>query len=89
MSAKMAPQKTSLLGLALALMSRTSSADPIVVGDIRVTGLSPTLIRVEPKGPSGWEDRTTFMVRVSLHQSPTPLLLAGPLTIQRSTTVHI
>jgi hypothetical protein len=32
------------------------------VGNLRVQTLSPTLIRVEPKGPMGFEDRTTFMV---------------------------
>jgi len=51
------------IALTLALVVRASTADPIIVGDIRVTGLSPTLVRVEPKGPTGWEDRTTFMVR--------------------------
>jgi hypothetical protein len=51
------------IALTLALAVRASTADPIIVGDIRVTGLSPTLVRVEPKGPTGWEDRTTFMVR--------------------------
>ena len=24
--------------------------------------VSPTLVRIEPKGPQGYEDRTTFMV---------------------------
>jgi hypothetical protein len=51
------------IALTLALAVRASTADPIIAGDIRVTGLSPTLVRVEPKGPTGWEDRTTFMVR--------------------------
>jgi len=34
----------------------------VIVGDYRVQALSPTLLRVEPKGPNGFEDRTTFMV---------------------------
>mmetsp|Transcript_46842 Transcript_46842/g.102419 ORF Transcript_46842/g.102419 Transcript_46842/m.102419 type:complete len:871 (+) Transcript_46842:27-2639(+) len=34
----------------------------IVLGDVRVQALSPVLLRVEPKGPQGFEDRTTFMV---------------------------
>jgi len=29
---------------------------------VRVQALSPTLLRVEPQGPEGFEDRTTFMV---------------------------
>merc|ERR1740138_544494 len=33
-----------------------------IVGDYRVQALSPILLRVEPKGPNGFEDRTTFMV---------------------------
>jgi len=33
-----------------------------IVGDYRVQALSPLLLRVEPKGPNGFEDRTTFMV---------------------------
>eukprot|EP01047_Picozoa_sp_COSAG01_P024183 COSAG01_NODE_1487_length_10136_cov_8.813390_2_plen_251_part_00 len=34
----------------------------VIVGDIRVQALSATLLRVEPRGPHGFEDRTTFMV---------------------------
>jgi hypothetical protein len=33
-----------------------------VVGGVRVQALSPTLLRVEPIGPHGYENRTTFMV---------------------------
>jgi len=32
------------------------------VGDARVQALSPTLVRIERKGPRGFEDRTTFTV---------------------------
>ena len=34
----------------------------VTVGNVRVQALSPTVLRVEPKGPHGFEDRTTFMV---------------------------
>eukprot|EP01051_Picozoa_sp_SAG22_P008757 SAG22_NODE_687_length_7913_cov_2.611851_10_plen_134_part_00 len=38
-------------------------ASEVVGGDIRVQALSPTVLRVEPRGPAGgFEDRTTFMV---------------------------
>ena len=30
-------------------------------GQFRVTALSPTVLRIEPKGPMGFEDRSTFM----------------------------
>jgi hypothetical protein len=33
-----------------------------VVGTLRIQALSPTLLRVEPKGPHGFEDRATFGV---------------------------
>ena len=42
--------------------SSTPGSSSIVVGDVRVQALSPTLLRVEPKGPAGFEDRSTFMV---------------------------
>ena len=32
------------------------------MGNYRVQALSPTLLRVEPKGPNGFENRTSFMV---------------------------
>jgi hypothetical protein len=34
----------------------------VIVGKVRVSALSSTLVRVEPQGPKGFEDRTTFMV---------------------------
>jgi len=37
-------------------------AGEVTVDDFRVQGLSPTLIRVEPRGPLGYENRTTFAV---------------------------
>jgi alpha-glucosidase (family GH31 glycosyl hydrolase) len=33
-----------------------------VVGNVRVTPISPTLVRIEQKGPRGFEDRATFTV---------------------------
>ena len=38
-----------------------SSAE-VVVGDVRVQAYSPTLLRVEPRGPLGFENRSTFFV---------------------------
>ena len=45
--------------LAAALAVAGAAADSITVGGIRVTAMSSTLVRVEPKGPAGFEDRTT------------------------------
>jgi hypothetical protein len=42
--------------LILALLS-LGAADEITVGDLRVQALSPTLLRVEKKGPNGFENR--------------------------------
>lgn len=36
--------------------------DEVVLGNVRIQTLSPTLLRVENIGPLGFEDRTTFMV---------------------------
>ena len=33
-----------------------------VVGNVRVTAISPTLVRLEQKGPHGFEDRATFTI---------------------------
>ncbi|HTQ10934.1 MAG TPA: TIM-barrel domain-containing protein, partial [Fimbriimonadaceae bacterium] len=35
---------------------------PVVVGNVRIEILSPTLVRIEQKGPEGFEDRPTFNV---------------------------
>ena len=46
----------------------------ITLGDVRVSALTSTLVRVEPKGPTGFEDRKTFSIAgrefpgVPLHQ---------------------
>merc|ERR1719188_575993 len=34
----------------------------VTIGDVRVQALSPGLVRIEPRGPKGFEDRPTFMV---------------------------
>ena len=38
------------------------AASETVVGNVRVQTLSPTLVRLEQKGPRGFEDRVTFTV---------------------------
>eukprot|EP00656_Telonema_subtile_P045294 TRINITY_DN5154_c0_g2_i1.p1 TRINITY_DN5154_c0_g2~~TRINITY_DN5154_c0_g2_i1.p1 ORF type:complete len:835 (-),score=119.33 TRINITY_DN5154_c0_g2_i1:273-2777(-) len=48
--------------LLLCAAAVVSSSTEIIIGNTRVQALSPTLIRVEPKGPLGFEDRTTFTV---------------------------
>eukprot|EP01043_Picozoa_sp_COSAG02_P030611 COSAG02_NODE_1962_length_10253_cov_6.942294_11_plen_440_part_00 len=54
----------SFMGAAYAATTTAAADNEIVVnGDIRVQALSPTLLRVEPRGPNRqFEDRTTFMV---------------------------
>src|SRR4051794_36984463 len=37
-------------------------SNEIIVGNVRVQALSPSLVRIEPKGPRGFEDQTTFSV---------------------------
>lgn len=39
-----------------------SSANEAIVGNVRVQALSPTLVRIEQKGPQGFEDRKTLTV---------------------------
>ena len=48
--------------LPFALIASVGADHSVVVGDVRVTALSSTLIRVEPRGPNGFEDRSTFHV---------------------------
>ena len=51
------------MALALALCHlATAAADEAVFGNIRIQALSPTVLRVEPRGPQGFENRSTFMV---------------------------
>ena len=54
----------SVVGIA----ARPSSSS-ITVGTVRVQALSPTLVRVEPRGPLGFEDRPTFGI-VGRHVFP-------------------
>ena len=51
-----------LLGVVLVVGSRTGVADESIVGNVRVQALSPTLVRIEQKGPEGFEDRNTLTV---------------------------
>lgn len=53
-----------------------------VVGNIRVQALSPTLLRVEPVGPRGFENRTTFMVTNRTARG------AGHLALRQGATPH-
>jgi hypothetical protein len=46
--------------LSLLLAVATTTNNFITVGNVRVTALSPSLVRIEPRGPTGFEDRTTF-----------------------------
>ena len=50
-----------LVALAVAIISPALAATSVTVGRVRVSALSPTLLRIEPKGPRGFEDRTTFV----------------------------
>eukprot|EP00038_Savillea_parva_P031202 m.83735 g.83735 ORF g.83735 m.83735 type:complete len:895 (+) comp9559_c0_seq1:81-2765(+) len=55
----------SSLTVAMVAVGATAAPAPsstLTIGNYRFTGLSETLLRVEPKGPMGFEDRTTFMV---------------------------
>ena len=52
------------------LLTAVATASPIptvivpfgALGNVRITSLSETLLRFEPQGPTGYEDRTTFTV---------------------------
>lgn len=46
---------------ALATASARAESEA-VIGNVRVQALSPTLVRIEEKGPHGFEDRVTFTV---------------------------
>jgi hypothetical protein len=43
-------------------LSVVALAQPEVVGNVRVEALTPNLVRIELKGPNGFEDRPTFHV---------------------------
>lgn len=51
----------AILALVLPLVAEATSS-PVIVGDTRVSALSPTLLRIEAKGPQGFENRQTFNV---------------------------
>jgi hypothetical protein len=46
----------------LVLLQATNTMSAIVVGKTRITALSPTLLRLESRGPKGFEDRPTINV---------------------------
>src|SRR5512140_1482252 len=52
------------LGLALAALSLSSAAKrgEVVLGDVRIQFLSESLVRLEQRGPQGFEYRPTFTV---------------------------
>ena len=56
------PRHTRLLAHTIRKPSLGRSVGGIVVGNVRNQALSPTLLRIEPKGPVGFENRSTFMV---------------------------
>lgn len=49
-----------------------------IVGNMRVSMLSPTLVRIEAKGPHGFEDRPTFM---ALNRSLFPVKITKQTTL--------
>jgi hypothetical protein len=51
-----------LIGVVMSLTRALCPSCEVVVGEFRVQALSATLLRVEPRGPRGFEDRDTFMV---------------------------
>lgn len=51
-----------LLLAPLLIVACLADTNTVVVGNVRVQALSPRLVRIEPKGPMGFENRTTFMV---------------------------
>eukprot|EP00041_Stephanoeca_diplocostata_P012349 m.207188 g.207188 ORF g.207188 m.207188 type:complete len:849 (-) comp18921_c0_seq1:149-2695(-) len=52
-----------VVAFAYCYMCLRVAADRITVGSWRVDALSPTLVRIEPSGPLGFEDRPTFGIR--------------------------
>ena len=54
-----AQQATSAAALAA---TQPAGVSQVVVGMVRVQLLSPTLVRLEQRGPRGFEDRPTFLV---------------------------
>ncbi len=58
------PPATALIGLIIFALLQTVSAAPpsVVTGNVRVQLLSDSLVRIELRGPAGFEDRKTFHV---------------------------
>ena len=59
------PARGCYILLSLLLVTTHADVGDVIVnnGTVRVQALSPTLVRVESRGPNGFEDRTTFMVQ--------------------------
>lgn len=54
--------KYLILVLTASLLTVCQAGESEIVGDVRVQALSPTLVRIELKGPQGFEDRPTFHI---------------------------
>eukprot|EP01051_Picozoa_sp_SAG22_P015779 SAG22_NODE_2118_length_2984_cov_2.031196_1_plen_396_part_00 len=76
----------------VAAAAAAAAAPPsATVGNIRVQALSPTLLRVEPRGPLSFEDRTTFMVTGRSGWPGIPILSRNATTLTTAAwdvTVH-
>ena len=59
----------------------TTTANGIIVGNVRVQALSATLVRIEPKGPMGFEDRSTLVVQ---ERRPVGVPLTKACAVHRS-----
>ena len=59
----------------------TTTANGILVGNVRVQALSATLVRIEPKGPMGFEDRSTLVVQ---ERRPVGVPLTKACAVHRS-----
>jgi hypothetical protein len=53
---------TSFLSFFLAAVTGAAITDEFIAGNIRVQALSPTLVRIEQRGPEGFEDRNTLTI---------------------------
>ena len=51
-----------LISVLLTTIASVAVAGESIVGNVRVQALSPTLVRIEQKGPKGFEDRNTLTV---------------------------
>jgi hypothetical protein len=65
---------------AVAATALPPSSTVVVDGRLRVQALSPTLIRVEPRAPMGFEDRSTFGVVGREHFAGIPIARNGTTT---------